>query len=292
MLAIALVIFREVLEAALIIGIIAAATQGIAGRHRWIMGGIALGITGAIGVAAGAEVLANIAGGMGQEYFNALVLSLAVAMLAWHNIWMTQHGKELAQQAKTVGQRIQSGTHSLSVLLSVIGLAVLREGAEVVLFVYGMQASESNTPSTLWIGSGLGLLAGSALGWAIYRGLLRIPLKWFFKATGLLILLLAAGMAAQAARFLIQADALPSLIDPLWDVSDWVALDSLFGHAMHVLAGYDPQPSGMQMLVYGLTLLTISSAMWWVNRRNAHPNVRMQSGMTSTATHLALRKAR
>ena len=192
MLAIALILFRESLEAALIIGIIAAATQGIKARARWISAGIGLGVLGAFMVAYMAEHLTRLADGVGQEVFNALVLMTAVLMLAWHTIWMNRHGRELAQQAKRIGHAIQHQQRAMSALLSVIGLAVLREGSEIVLFLHGLLASQPIPPGTLWLGGILGLGTGSALGWAIYRGLLAIPLSWFFKVTTGLIFFLAA----------------------------------------------------------------------------------------------------
>ena len=110
----ALIVFREVLEAALIVGIVAAATRGIPGRGRWIAGGIAAGVLGSLAVAAGAGALSQLAEGMGQELFNATILGVAVAMLAWHNIWMSIHGRELASHAKEVGADIRSGSKALS----------------------------------------------------------------------------------------------------------------------------------------------------------------------------------
>ena len=82
------------------------------------------------------------AGGMGQELFNAIVLGLAVVMLAWHNIRMSSHGAELAKNARSVGVTISDGRSECSVLLLIVGLAVLREGSEATLFLYGIAASE------------------------------------------------------------------------------------------------------------------------------------------------------
>src|SRR6185312_13521854 len=108
----ALIVFREVLEAALIVGIVSAATRGIPGRMRWIGAGIAAGLVGSLAVAAGAGAISQLAEGMGQELFNASILGLAVAMLAWHNIWMSIHGRELAAHANEVGADIRSGARA------------------------------------------------------------------------------------------------------------------------------------------------------------------------------------
>jgi high-affinity iron transporter len=268
MLGTALIVFREVLEAALIVGIVAAATKGIAGRGRWIAAGLTLGIVGSLAVAGGAEAISRLAEGMGQELFNATILGIAVVMLAWHNIWMSSHGRELASNAKQVGNNIRSGVSEMSVLLLVIAIAVLREGAETVLFLYGVAVSGESSPGTMVAGGVIGFAGGLAVGWFLFAGLLRIPLKWFFSATSFLVLLLAAGMAAQAARFLIQANVIPSLAAPLWDTSAFVSNSSIPGKALQGLLGYDARPAGMQIAFFVVALTTIYCGMVWARRRN------------------------
>ena len=257
----AIIVFREVLEAALIIGILAATSVGVRHRGRWIACGVALGLAGSCLVAAFAGVIGDWAQGMGQEVFNAGILSAAVLMLAWHSIWMARHGRELAASASNVGRAVQSGAEPITVLLAVIGMAVLREGSEVVLFLYGILAQGGTSVASMLAGCALGLVAGVVVGVALYAGLLRIPLRWFFSATSALILALAAGMAGQAARFLIQAGWLPSLADPLWDSSGLIASDSVLGTTLHALAGYEAEPSGMHVLVYVATLVIVLIGM-------------------------------
>jgi len=264
----ALIVFREVLEAALIVGIVAAATQGIPGRARYIAGGLGAGLIGSILVAFGAEGISQLAEGMGQELFNASILGIAVVMLAWHNIWMSVHGRELATNAKKLGREVSQGTRELSVLLVVIAVAVLREGSETVLFLYGVAISGDATRGAMIAGGAVGLVGGIALGLLVFRGLLRIPLRHFFTATSILVLLLAAGMAAQAARFLIQANVLPSLASPLWDTSGVVDNSSTLGKVLQGLVGYDAQPAGMQIAFFVIVLVTILVGMSWARRRS------------------------
>ncbi|HMK90700.1 MAG TPA: FTR1 family protein, partial [Methylocystis sp.] len=133
-----IVVFREVIEAGLIVGIALAVTRGLAGSRAFIAGGVAAGVIGALLVAAFAEQLSAALAGRGQEAFNASVLALAVVMLAWHNIWMARHGRELAQQLSDVGRAVASGDKSYVALGVVVAIAVLREGAEVVLFLFGI----------------------------------------------------------------------------------------------------------------------------------------------------------
>jgi high-affinity iron transporter len=260
-LATALIVFREVLEAALIIGIVAAATRGLAARSRWIAGGIALGIAGAVVVALFADGIANMASGLGQELFNAGVLFAAVLMLAWHAIWMSQHGRELAAHATSVGRAVQEGAAPVVALMVIVLLAVLREGSEVVLFLYGMVAAGGTESSQMLTGGFLGLVLGVAMGFAMYFGLLRIPLRHFFTATNWMILLLAAGLAAQGARYLVQADLLPSLGTRVWDTSHILSEQSLLGQMLHTLVGYDATPSGIQVVFYVATAVLIAAGM-------------------------------
>ncbi|MFO1419374.1 MAG: FTR1 family protein [Candidatus Competibacteraceae bacterium] len=257
------IVFREVLEAALVIGIVLAATRGVTGRGWWVGGGIAAGLFGSTLVAAFARGIAETAAGMGQEVFNASLLFAAVVMLGWHNVWMGRHGRELAHQMKAVGHRVRTGEQPLLALATVVSLAVLREGSEVVLFLYGIAAGGDAAMSMLG-GGALGLLAGVAVGLALYLGLLRIPIRHLFTVTSGLIVLLAAGMAAQAAGFLIQADWLPAWRQPLWDASAILSDRSLPGQILHVLAGYNDRPAGMQVAFYFATLLLIGGLMWFI----------------------------
>jgi|SRR5882762_7821903 len=256
-----LIVFRESLEAALVIGIVAAATRPIPGRGWWIALGAAAGVAGAVGVAAIARTISLMAGGTGQELFTATVLALAVAMLAWHNVWMASHGKEMAMQARDVGRSVVRGDAALMAIVTAIALTVLREGSETVLFLIGIASAAGTTRATLAFGSLLGLGAGGAAGWLMYAGLLRVPVKQLFVVTGWLILLLAAGMAGQFARVLIQANLLPALASPLWDTSSVMPDDSALGTLLHALLGYQAQPSATQVLFYFAALVSIFFAM-------------------------------
>jgi high-affinity iron transporter len=268
MFAAALIVFRESLEAALIIGVMAAATRGIPVRGRWMLAGVVAGLLGAAGVASSMEAISNLASGIGQELFNAGVLTLAVAMLAWHNIWMSSHGREMAMNVKSTARAIHDGSKARSVIFLVVALAVLREGAETVLFLYGVATGSEDGLRDTVSGGLAGVAAGALVGGLLYVGLLRIPLKWFFSATGVLVLLLAASMASQVARLLIQADLLPAWGSPVWDSSWLLTQSSALGTLLHALIGYDPQPSGMQLLFYVVVLMGIATGMVLVSRRN------------------------
>src|SRR3979409_1242386 len=155
--------FREVFEAGLIIGIVLAVTGSVPHRNRWIGGGVLAGIAAACVVAAFAGALSQLFAGMGQELFNAAILGVAVVMLTWHNVWMARHGRELAGDMRAVGQAVADGSKSLLALAVVVGVAVLREGSEVVLFLYGVVASRGGTASSPAAGGAIGVVLGAAV---------------------------------------------------------------------------------------------------------------------------------
>ncbi len=254
MFATAVIVFRETLEAALIVSIVLAATRGVAGRRRWIGGGVVAGIAGALVIAGLTGVIAGALQGIGQELFNAAILIAAVVMLAWHHLWMAVHGRELASRLRRLSDSVREGGATLAALSVAVTLAVLREGAETVLFVQGVATSEPL--SNVLAGLALGVTGGAALGALLYLGLVHVPVRHFFRVTGWMIVALAAGLAAQAARFLEQANVLPPIVPELWDTSPILSEASLPGQLLHVLVGYTPTPSGLQLMCYVATIAT------------------------------------
>jgi high-affinity iron transporter len=251
-----LIVFREVLEAGLIVGIVMAATRGVPERGRWVTIGIAAGVLGAAVVAMFAGAISEAFQGSGQELFNASVLGVAVIMLMWHNAWMARHGREIADEIRRVGAAVSEGSKPLTALAVVIGLAVLREGSEVVLFLYGIMA-QGTSGSALLVGGVLGIAAGAAFTALTYFGLLAIPSRHIFSVTTWLIALLAAGMAAQSVQFLNNAGVVEALGQTVWDTSWLLSEGSIVGRLLHILIGYTERPTEMQLLVYFAVLVVM-----------------------------------
>lgn len=272
-----IIVFREVLEAALIITIIMAATRGVRFRGYWVSAGLLTGVIGSLVVAMFAESISAMMEGVGQEMFNAGVLFAAVLMLGWHNIWMAAHGKALAAQMKAVGQHVSNGDLPMFALASAITLAVLREGSEIVLFMSGMMMS-GNSIGQLLTGGAMGVVGGVLIGIAMYFGMLRIPLRHFFSVTSWMILLLASGLAATAAGFLEQAGILPVIKPVVWDSSQLLSEQSIAGQLAHTLVGYQARPSGIALLAWITTFCTIFLLM-----KIVHQNTnRSQQGINQT----------
>src|SRR4029079_2567907 len=190
-----IIVFREVIEAGLVVGIVLAATRGIVGRGWGVSLGITAGVLRASSVAAFAGAISSAFAGSGQERLNATVLIIAVISLTWHNVWMAEHGREIVAELRHVGDDVSAGRRPLTALAVVVFVAVMREGSEIVLFLYGIVVTGTSIGSLL-LGGVLGLLGGAAMTALSYFGLIALPTRYIFQVTSVLLALLAAGMAA------------------------------------------------------------------------------------------------
>jgi high-affinity iron transporter len=269
MLATLIIVFREIIEAGLIVGIVLAASKGVRGRGLWVGYGVAAGVAGACLVAAFAGEIGSLFQGTGQALFDATILALAVVMLTWHNVWMASHGRAMAREMRQVGSAVAAGERPLFALAIVVGVAVLREGSEIVLFLYGIAEAGGASTAAMLLGGVLGLLGGVAVSALMYFGLLTIPAHRLFSVTAGLITLLAAGLAAQAIAFVQQAGYAEMLTRTMWNSSWLLSQDSLFGRLLHTLIGYSDRPTAAQLVVYLATIAVIVLLMKAVNRAHA-----------------------
>jgi len=266
-----LIVFREIIEAGLIVGIVLAATQGVPRRGLWIAGGVVGGVLGACVVAIFAGAISSLFQGAGQELFNAGILTLAVGMLTWHNVWMASHGREMSRELKAAGAAVREGSRSLTALAVVVGVAVLREGSEVVLFLYSIAAGGGASAMGLLTGGALGILGGGVLSYLMYRGLLAIPAHRLFAATTGLITLLAAGLGAQAAAYLQSAGVITVLTTPLWDTSAILSDTTTLGRLLKTIVGYTDRPDGLQLIVWAAIVVMMVVLMKTVNPKRSAP---------------------
>lgn len=271
MLPTATIVFREVLEIALVLTIVLAATRGMPGRAKLVLMGLGIGLAGSVVIAFFTDAISQAVDGVGQEIFNATIMFIAVGFLSWTVIWMKRHGREMSQKLRKVGTEVMDGERPVSVLVGVIALATFREGAEVVMFTYGMMASGAYSFLSILAGGALGLVGGTIVGFMLYMGLLKAAKKHLFLVTSWLLVLLTAGMAAQGAGFLVAADVLPALHPALWDSSQLLSGHSLLGQVLGVLIGYTPRPSGMEVLFYVAVIVTVGLALKWAGRPRSEP---------------------
>lgn len=274
----ATIVFREIIEVALVIGIVMAATRGLPGRFNLILAGLGVGILGSIIIAFFTRSISEAIEGMGQEIFNAAVMFIAVGFLSWTVIWMKTHGRQLAQNIKAVGADVMSGNKSAYVLTGVVALATFREGAEIALFTYGMTASGAYTFPEIAMGGVIGGIGGAIVGAMLYFGLLKAAQKHLFTVTSWLLIILTAGMAAQGANFLIAAGVLPDIIPQVWDTSTFISGSSFIGQTLKVLVGYTPKPTGMELVFYTSVLVVVGSFYKFIG---STPKPRPQDGIAA-----------
>lgn len=264
MLAALIIVFREVLEAGLIVGVVLAASRGISGRSRAVALGVLAGIAGSVLVAAFAAQISAAFEGRGLELFTAAVLLLAVVMLTWHVVWMADHARALTAQLRDLGAAVDAGARSVVVLGITTATAVMREGSEIVLFLSSIVLQNVDTAAGLALGSAGGLALGATVSAVIYLGLSAIPLRRVFTTTGVLITLLAAGLAAEAVLQISNAGLVPAAFDAtLWD-SSWLLSERGWpGRVLHVLVGYRDRPTLIEAVAYAMTVAAILLLSRW-----------------------------
>ena len=264
----AIIVFREVLEIALILGVVLAATRGVTGRMKWVLAGLAGGVAGSGLVALYAESISGAMDGMGQEMFNAVILFTAAFFIGWTVIWIRTHAREMTQHLKQAGQKVASGDAPLYTLSLIVGLAMLREGSEITLFIYGMiasgQAIESIASGAL-AGAGAGIVAGVLL----YMGLIKLSTRYMLSFTSWLLMLLVAGLMAHGAGYLTAAGYFEALSNPVWNSAWLISEEGLLGQTLHALIGYTSEPTQIQLIFYGATLLGLWLATKAIARKAA-----------------------
>jgi high-affinity iron transporter len=257
------IVFRETLEAALFVGIIAASTRGLVNRTHLLSVGVALGALGSLLMASMMGHISDWANGIGQEIVDAVILTLALAMLAWHCIWVSNNSRHMVQEAKQIASATQQGHRTLWALAIVVALSVLREGAETVLFVSGLMAGATMSPGELISSAVAGVALGICVGWLVYAGLGFIKTSRLFEITNMLILLLAGSLASQIAKTANQADWISVFGDQAWDVSHLIPNDSYLAMIFHGILGFDVSPTQLQVIFY----LTAISMIWVASRQ-------------------------
>lgn len=256
MLQIAIVVFREILEVSLILGILTAATKEIPGRTKWILTGLGLGLIGSLLLAISTDKISESLNGMGQEFFNGLILLAASVMIGWTVLWMQKHAKSISGELKRLGNSVREGKKPLYILAVVVLLSTLREGMEIVLFSYSYYISGTEI-SEIIFGAAIGILSGAAIGCALYLGMLKAFGKYFFIVTTWILIFLSAGIAASGIGFWINAEIVPALANPAFDASRILSQQSVFGKFLHIFFGYIDQPAGAQLIAYFVVLITL-----------------------------------
>lgn len=253
-----LIVFREVLEAGLVISVVVAACTGMKIKHL-VLAGIVAGVLFACILALFTNSIENMLSGMGQEVFNAALLVIAACMLAWQITWMSTRGRQIAEENRREIQSIlNKGKNTNFAIAVVVAIAVMREGSEVVLILYGQFASVAHSGISLVSGGVLGVIAGVLVSWALYRGFLLIPVKWIFRSSNIVLTLIAAGLASQGVSILASIDWVPMMGSQIWDTSRLLSDNSDLAPVARAIFGYTATPSGVQVLTWLIVVVAIS----------------------------------
>lgn len=251
-----LIMLREGLEAALIVGIILAylARTGNRGKARVVWFGVGLSVLMSVLVGAAIFVTAGGLEGRPEEIFEGLAMLTAAGVLTYMIFWMRRQAINLrAHLQQQVSTALESG--SLAALGFLAFVAVGREGIETALFMFA--ATKAATPAATTMGGVLGLVAAISLGYLLYRGTYRLNLRAFFNVTSVLLLLFAAGLLAHGIHEFHEAGVIPPVIEEVWNTNNVLHEQSTLGSFARALFGYNGNPSLVEVLAYATYLLLI-----------------------------------
>ncbi len=263
-----IITFRESLEITLIIGAVLAATNGIAGRGKYISIGVLAGIIGSVAIAYFLNQASESATKYNEYFIESLVLGTACALIIWTVLWMQSHAKKLTSDIRGTASQIRAGDKTFLSLTLIIALAILREGAEIILLSASL-IQDGETLSNVIIGGVIGFLIGALIGALLFIGLIKVKPVYFFKTTTVLLSLIAAGLAASLAKRLIKLDIVPeSLTAIAWDTTHILEKKSHLGSFLHAFIGYADKPMALQVIFYVLVLAFIYLTLKLRARKN------------------------
>jgi high-affinity iron transporter len=258
-----LIMLREGLEAALIVSIVLAYLKRLGREREFRFVWIGVLIATAFAVTAGVGIFALLGDlhGTAEHLTEGLIAFTSAGVLTWMIFWM-------GRQARWIKGNLQAKVDKALVTGSAVGVAaiafaaILREGLESALYLVSTTVGQRSNLQEL-IGGLIGLAAASGIGYLLYRGSRRVNLRWFFRATGILIIFFAAGLVAKGVNELQQSEVIGSMAAHVWNVGAVGALNpvrSWLGEALAGLFGWSPSPSVEMVGVYLLYLIPIATA--------------------------------
>ena len=251
-----IIALREGLEAALIVGILVAYIVRTDRRHflkpLWTGVGAALAATFALGAFlsyTSAELTPR-----GEELFAGITSFIAVGLVTWMVFWMKRTARTLRNELHgKVDTALTGGPISLAL---VAFFAVAREGLETALFVY-TNFKTVGAASTATVGLVLGLTLAVVLGYLIYNRSVKLDLSKFFKVTGVALIIVAAGVLSYGIHEFQELGWIPGVDDFLWDVTPWIAKESILASLLSGTVGFDTTTSFIQFIAWSAYLVAV-----------------------------------
>ncbi len=258
-----LITFREGLEAFLVVGIILSylGRLNLKRYNKWIYMGVALGLASAFGIGILFQLYySGFESRLGELQLKIAIMGFAVVVLTYMVIWMNRNSRNIKGDVERVLEMAVS-TGSVATLVFMAYLAILREGFETILFLGAIFGDNMQAP--VFYGGAIGLVMALAVTIALFRGMRQIPIKMFFKVTGGLIVVIAAGLSINMVGVMQDINLLPLFKDNLFDIG-WIMNDSSsVGIFFKALFGYTHSPSLMQIVVY---VSYLALTLWLLTR--------------------------
>ncbi len=275
---------REGVEASLIVGIVAAflGQQGRRDALRWVWIGVGLATALCLAVGIALRLLGQNLPEAQQEGLEASIALVAVGMVTYMIVWMRRHSRAIKRMLEgEVAEALANG--SVLALVGMAFFAVLREGFETAVFLLAVFESSSN-PGAASLGAILGLVVAAVLGYLLYKGGLRINLSRFFRVTGAVLALVAAGLVASALHVAHEAAWFDVLQAKAMDLSWLVAPGSVRAALLTGMLGLRPEPTVGETLGWLLYLVPVGLYVLWPDRWRAAPRRRAASVTTVEGT--------
>jgi high-affinity iron transporter len=251
-----IIALREGLEAALIVGILVAyvVKTGRSTLLKPIWSGVTVAIALSLGLGAFLSYSSTQLSSRGEEIFAGTSSVIAVALVTWMVFWMQRTARNLRNELHgKIDGALMGGPISLAL---VAFFAVAREGLETALFVYS-NFKTVGVASTATVGLILGLGLAVFLGYAIYNRTVKLDLSKFFTITGVALIIIAAGVLSYGIHEFQELGYLPGVDSFLWDVTPWIAKESLLSSLLGGLVGFDTTTSFVQFIGWSIYLLAV-----------------------------------
>jgi high-affinity iron transporter len=267
------VTLREAFEAALLLGIVYTYLDkvGATNQYRFVTCGAALGAVASVLLGVALSVLSGPLLDLGPDAIGTAVVFVAVVVLTWHGWWMRQHARGIRGDVQRRLDEAGAG-HRVWLVATIAFVGVFREGAETVLFLWGLMTQTSVTGWGGIAGGALGIGTAAVLGGAIFRGGRHVSLGHFFAATSVLLLLVAAGLFSTGVGKLAAFGLLPGTAT-LWDTSHVLDDRVGVGGFLAGLVGYRARPSVLEALAYASYLL-VAGTLFFGRTASRDPSVR------------------
>ena len=266
MIKLAIVVFRECMEIAFLLGVILAVTKPVKDSRKYVILGSITGVFLAALFAFFAKTLSESMGGIGDEMFDSCVILITAILISWTVVWMQGYTKKIRKDLSKLSDKITAGVVSKLMLVFVVAAAIFREGAEIILFVYSITSAGNIDDNEYITGIGIGAFGGLLVGTLLYLGLMKYAGKYVFKISTILLTLIAAGLAAEAAGIMTSSGIIEVLSDQLWDTSWLVENSSITGKILNITVGYDSRPNAMQIIFYFATIILTFGMMKFRSR--------------------------